>query len=86
MELILAPMFKFEAYKINSGQNCFNRIGLPLQKIIFLLIAVISFQFSSAQIKTKNFGNIDWKVREIDAGSLDSLAFRLTSPYQLEIH
>jgi len=78
-------MFIFKAYKIFSGQSYFNRIDHSKQIIILLLFSVLSFQISLAQIKTKNFGIIDWKVRQIEANSVDSLAFRLTSPYQTEI-
>src|SRR5687768_5439622 len=83
--MTLPFMWKFKNYKSLSSQNYFKRIGLLKQKVFILLILVICFQIATAQSKSRNFGNIDWKVRYIDANSVDSLAFRLTSSYHSDI-
>jgi hypothetical protein len=77
-------MYKASIHKIYSTLNLFSKTG-NRQRLLFLLIPVLVFQVSFAQNKTKNFGSIDWKVRNIEANSVDSLASRLTSPYQTDI-
>lgn len=78
-------MFTFKTYKTHSTKNYFIWPRHYEQKFFFLLIMVLCFQFSTAQLNKKNFASIDWKVRHIDAKSVDSLAFRLTSSYQSDI-
>ena len=56
-----------------------------MRRIFFLLVSIVTFHFSHAQIKSKNFNNIDWKAGRINANSVDSLAYRLTSSYEEQI-
>jgi len=48
---------------------------------IFFFTPVISF----AQKQYTSFGSIDWDVRNIEAPTVDSLARKLTRPYQTEL-
>jgi transglutaminase/protease-like cytokinesis protein 3 len=49
--------------------------------IIFLLLSKVCL----GQKRTTSFSSIDWNVKNIEAPTVDSLAKRLTAPYQTEL-
>ena len=54
-------------------------------KIISIIICLLACTHTQAQSRWNSFGNIDWQVRQINAGSPDSLSLKLTSAYSSEL-
>ena len=65
-----------------ASRFCFvSRFGQWVLILFFLLLV----KPAVAQKRPASFGNIDWRVRNIEANSVDSLAYRLTSVYNTDL-
>jgi transglutaminase/protease-like cytokinesis protein 3 len=54
-------------------------------KLSFIILALSVACFSSAQTRRADFSAIDWKASSVDAPTVDSLAWKLTSIYPTEL-
>jgi len=58
---------------------------MKMKRGVGILLFSLLWHFSFAQFKRADFSLIDWKTRNIDAPSLDSVAIKLTQGYSTEL-
>jgi hypothetical protein len=54
-------------------------------KNAFIILLLICSTRSNAQLYSMSFGNIDWKVQDIDAAMPDTLAYKLTTSLHTDL-